>query len=123
MSQIYIHKLQVFFVKEHYKRELYSAKRPIIFKEPTNRSHPSCSLIRVCYLCVCIYRRQYVCLCVYVRIHISVSGCEWMDGVVKCMTTHCNIVVFLRLYWEYVGPLIVTFWYIGVCCMYLYVSV
>jgi len=35
-------KFYVFFAKEPYKREdRYSAKEAYIFKEPTNRSHPT----------------------------------------------------------------------------------
>jgi len=33
-------KLEVSFVKEPYKRDLYSAKETYNLKEPTNRSHP-----------------------------------------------------------------------------------
>jgi hypothetical protein len=33
-------KIRVSFAKEPYKRHLYSAKEPYIFKHPINRSHP-----------------------------------------------------------------------------------
>jgi len=79
-------KLYVSFAKEPYKWDDILQKKPMIFKEPTNRSHPIVDLYFCIHMCVC--------MCVHVNANVNVNASGSQMTVTHCNTlhtaTHCN---------------------------------